>query len=516
MIKNNIIKKSSLVNIDSSYRTIYPKNICYSDCKTLSLDPLSFIKGSNIVNIYYPNHNFVSGDNITIQNVEGISKTIINSVYLFDNFKYAMFVFESNDIELDYINNVNKLYCNIEIVGEQQEQNLIENLPFNTLIGVKHLLLRSDISPLNLKNIMIPSMYNILYTILLPKSNITQNTIITEAEITKLINKKCIFIELPIDFNCNRKTYIQINQVLKVSYLYVGGIHLGYLNANYPINNYNYQSSYEIYDVIDSNNFSIITNFKSYGTINGGGNNIIITKILNTLVGYPNADEYVIDLKKNFNNVTNIELVSTEFPYVDMVIKKDVNDKIYWRNIEDGTHIYSITLDEGFYSSETLLKQITYKMNNLPRINNSIINKQYNIFDIEIESNIQKITFKPYNLSLLPNSLYVTEQRIDSENYYVLTVIHLNNFVEIGDTITISNSNDVNVIDTVIKNGTQIDNTDQNLVIINSSYINKDHIIYNINLKKSTYDIILGKTSNITLTVIQLSTTQSSSITTKL
>ena len=101
-----------------------------------------------------------------------------------------------------------------------------------------------------------------------------------------------------------------------------------------------------------------------------------------------------------------------------MVIKKDVNDKIYWRNIEDGTHIYSITLDEGFYSSETLLKQITYKMNNLPRINNSIINKQYNIFDIEIESNIQKITFKPYNLSLLPNSLYVTEQRIDSENYY--------------------------------------------------------------------------------------------------
>ena len=60
---------------------------------------------------------------------------------------------------------------------------------------------------------------------------------------------------------------------------------------------------------------------------------------------------------------------------------------------------------------------------------------------------IQKITFKPYNLSLLPNSLYITEQRIDSDNYYILTFIHPNNFVEIGDTITISNSNDVNVID---------------------------------------------------------------------
>lgn len=512
MVKNTVIKKSSLINIDSSYRLIYPKNIGYSDCKTLSSNPLSLVKGSNFVNINYPNHNFSSGDNITIQNVEGISKTIINSVYLFDNFKYAMIVFESNNIELDYIKNVKKLFCNIEIVGEQQERNLIENLPFNTLIGVKHFLLRSDISQLNLNNIITKSMYNILYSILTPNSSITQN-IITEAIITNLIDQKCIFIELPIDFNCNSSTYIQINQVLKISYLHVGGIQLGYLNANYPINNYNYQSSYEIYDIIDSNNFSIITNFKSYGTLNGGGDNIIITKILTTLVGYPNADEYVINLKQNFNNVTNIELISTEFPYVDMIIKKDVNDKIYWKNIEDGSHVYSITIDEGFYSSETLLKQLTQKMNNTPRINNSIINKQYNIFDIVIESNIQKITFNPYNLSLLPNSLYITEQRIDSDNYYILTVIHPNNFVEIGDTITISNSNDVNVIDNQIKNANQMDTTQQNIIIINSSYINKDHIIYNINLKKSTYDIILGKTSNITLTVIPIT---SSSITTKL
>jgi hypothetical protein len=291
----------------------------------------------------------------------------------------------------------------------------------------------------------------------------------------------------------------------------VGGIQLGYLNANYPINNYNYQSSYEINDVIDSNKFSIITNFKSFGTLNGGGNNIIITKIVNTLVGYPNADEYVINLKKTFNNVTNIELISTEFPYVDMVIKKDVNDKLYWKNIEDGSHVYSITIDEGFYSADTLLKQLTLKMNNLPRINNSITNKQFNIFDILIENNIQKITFNPYNLSSLPNSLYVTEQSINSINYYVLTVIHPNNFVDIGDTITISNSNDVNVIDNVIKNSNITDTDQQYLVIINSSYINKDHIIYDINLKKSTYDIILGKTSNITLTVIPISNVQSSS-----
>ena len=127
------------------------------------------------------------------------------------------------------------------------------------------------------------------------------------------------------------------------------------------------------------------------------------------------------------------------------------------------------------------------------------------------ENNIQKITFNPYNLSSLPNSLYVTEQSINSIKYYVLTVIHPNNFVDIGDTITISNSNDVNVIDNVIKNSNITDTDQQYLVIINNSYINKDHIIYDINLKKSTYDIILGKTSNITLTVIPISNVQSSS-----
>jgi hypothetical protein len=106
---------------------------------------------------------------------------------------------------------------------------------------------------------------------------------------------------------------------------------------------------------------------------------------------------YVVNLKKSFNNVIKIELVSSEFPYVDIVIQKNINDKLYWKNIEDGEYIYNITIDEGFYSSDTFLEKLQSLMNSIPRYNYSDINQIYNNFDIILESNIQKITFIPYN-----------------------------------------------------------------------------------------------------------------------
>ena len=122
------IIKTSLVNIDSSYRTTYPKNICTSNVTTLPNNPLTLTTGSNIIRFNYPNHNLKAGDNITVQNVEGIIKTTINAVYLFKNLKYAVFVFDENNISINYKQYVEKIMCNIELVGEQQESNSIDNI----------------------------------------------------------------------------------------------------------------------------------------------------------------------------------------------------------------------------------------------------------------------------------------------------------------------------------------------------------------------------------------------------
>ncbi len=455
-----------MLNIDSSFRNIYPKNIVSSNNKTLPNNPFKLIKDNKILTINYPNHNLTKSDIIAIQNVEGINHTLIDSFYLVNNLKYLVIYYENNYIEITN----NKLYFNISIIGEQTENNYISNIQFNNLIGIKQYYNYN-----NLSNNDIQIVNNFL---LLNFGNIN------------MINK-CIFVELPSIFIDINNSFVKINQIFKISYLHIGGIKLGYFNSNYPINNYNYQSHYPIYNIIDNNTFQIELPFVSSSNINGGGNNIQIMKIINSMVGYPDANNYTIHLNKCFNNVINIELVSTEIPYVDLLIKKNINDKLYWKNIEDGDYVYNLIIDEGYYSSSELLNQILLKINNIPRLGHTDINPLYNIFDVIFESNLQKITFKPYTINKLPNSVYCHKEIINSIYYYVLTIKHENNIVEIGDIITINNCSSI-TIKNITDNKISYDSID-------SSYINKEHKVYSVNLENQTYDIILGNINQINI-----------------
>jgi hypothetical protein len=246
-----------------------------------------------------------------------------------------------------------------------------------------------------------------------------------------------------------------------------------------------------VYNVIDNNNFEIQIKFNSFIDTIEGGKNIQIMKITNSIIGYPDSSNYVINLKKSFNNVVNIELVSTEFPYVDLIIRKDVNDKLYWKNIDDGNHVYSITMDEGTYTTSTLLNKLLNKINNTPIVS-SIANLDfvvYNLFDITFEPNIQEIIFTPYKQSSLPNSLSIRTELLDNNYYYILTVNHKNNLVSVGDIITIIGS--TNVTMKIEKNN------ESQIFSFSPSYINTSHKVYSIDLSNETYDIILGLKDNI-------------------
>jgi hypothetical protein len=505
MSKNKFIK-TSLLNIDSAYRNITPKNIVKSDGKILPNNPMTFTKGSTTVSINYPSHSLKTGDYITIQNVIGRSKTLVDSFILINNFKYLIIVLfdqninpmlstltqsdtqayynfglntgQINEIPSDYKSYTDDLYINIELVGNQTESNLINNINLNNLLGIKKCLLASDIPANNIEII---------------KKSI--KTLFGNDDLN-IINRFTLFVELPIPYINDISDYYTLKQIFKVSYMHIGGIKLGYLNTNYPINNYNYQSNYEIKNVLDENNFEIILNYPSYGNLTGGGKNIQIMKILNSIGGYPDADFYTINLKNSFNNVTGIELSSSEIPYIDLTIKKDVNDKLYWYNIEDGQNLYKLQIDDGYYSSTTLLEKIKNKINQIPRINSTQTNPNYNYFEIVVESNIQKITFKPYNLKKLPNSLSIRSQVIDSQTYYILNVGHPNNLVEIDDQIEISNSSTVTL---------KKETNEGNLIYeVSANYINGIHKIYGINLENQTYDILLGKESEIANTLVTI------------
>ena len=474
----NKIYRTSLLNIDSSLRNINPKNICNTtNINKLPTNCLQFNKDSNIITINYPNHNLNINDNIVIQNVEGFTKILMNAFYLINNFNYLIIDLDNNYINKDYqtYNYTDNLYINIELINNNLTTYYIDNsIPFNYIIGIKNIKLLTEIN----KNI-INSIANILFNIF------------SINDITLLYNR-VILIQLPYSYNSNTNDYYIINTTLKISYLHIGGIDIGYINSDYPINNINFQSHQIIYNIIDKNNIQIKNNNVSFITINAGGSNIRIFKIINTIEGYPDADNYIINLKKSFNNVINIELVSTEFPYIDNIIKKNINDKLYWKNIEDFSYIYSIQLDEGYYNITTLLNQLKTKMNSLPRINNNNIT---NYFDITLDQYIHIITFSAYNLITLPNCLSIRNEIINLNNYYILDIIYPYNMVEVGDTITISSSNEVTIKNNINDNNYQI-------LSISNNYINTNHLVYSINKLTNTFSIILGEVNNIITNIV--------------
>ena len=84
--------------------------------------------------------------------------------------------------------------------------------------------------------------------------------------------------------------------------------------------------------------------------------------ISSTEDGFPDANSYNIRFKKNFNNVVRIELISTEFPFIDYLVKSNgpnQNNMIHWQQIDDGNTIYSTSIPEGNYDGTTLLNVLS-------------------------------------------------------------------------------------------------------------------------------------------------------------
>jgi ribosomal protein S17 len=462
-MSKNIVLKSSLLNIDSSFRTIEPKYIYKTDNIKLPSNPLYFTEGSNEIKIHYPNNTFNVGDSIIIQNVVGDSMILFNAFFLITQFNYLVIEYGDLNKVLKYKQYTDAIFVNIVIYDLYNLPNMIENIPINSFIGYQQVYLASDIN-------YIPQIIKDTFT-----------------DLTRLL-----FIKLPNNYNTSGDAITKIEQSFTVSSTDISGIQLGYINSNYPINNYNYQSC-QIITKIPMNEpdyfyISINTLYKASSTCNAGGDNVQIMKILDTIEGYPDSNNYTIHLKKNFNNVVNIELISSEFPYIDMLIQTNVNNKLYWRNLQDGSHIYSIQIDEGSYKLPTLISSIIDAMNRTPRIISTNETPINNIFEIKYLTDIQKITLTSFNNVSLPESLSITKVVINNNYYYLLKINNRNNTIKVGDSITISDASNVSVF------GAD--------AFITGNYINKSFNVYSVDVLGQSYDVLLGTTSQISLTPI--------------
>jgi len=452
--------KISLVNIDSSFRNKIPKNIYSTNVVYLPQDPLTFTENSSTITINYPGHNLLQNDNIIIQNVQASSYVLSGGFYLFQNNSY-LFIKLKHNINLNYLNLSNKLKIDISAINTTENTYFYGNIPLNAIIGTFEINLPSVIDSNTPFSTTILNYFNV-----------------TSAS---QMDSNYLLISLPFNYFSKTDQILEITDFYKITFTDLFGTPINGINADFPINYLRLQSSQSVSQVIDSNTFTIESNYSTYTGGSGGGNTVQIMKIINTIEGYPDANNYTVKLKKNFNNVVRIELVSTEFTYIDYLIKSsgiNKNNSIYWKNLDDGNNIYSTTINEGNYNATNLISNLQTAMNSVPRITSTLENPVYNDFSISLNSYTQEIVFTAYKTEPIPNALKIDIIELNGTQYFILIIRQQSNLVNVGDTITISNSDDIG--------------------LISKSLINTSLTVYSINKENNSYTILFAPINQIT------------------
>ena len=454
--------KVSLVNVDSAFREVNPKNIYSSNVTYLPENPLTFTANSSSITFNYPNHNLVEGSSIIIQNVQPISYVVSGNLYLF-NYNPYLFIKIKNNVNLDYLNLLNRLKIQINVVSNSNLENVYYygNIPINSIIGTF--------------DIDLPSVINKTYTI--------SQTILDffNVQTAEELDSDFLLIQLPFNYFSTTYANYEITDFYEIVFLDLYGIPINGINSDFPINNERLQGLYDIYQVIDKNTFIINTTYQAISSGVGGGNKVQVMLINNSIEGFPNSNNYIVRLKKNFNSVVRIELVSSEFPYIDYLIKSsgvNQNNNIYWKHLDDGNTIYTASINEGNYDSTSLITALTNSINSVKRINSTSENIIYNNFEITCNTFTNEVTFSAYKTENLPNCLKVDIYTINNIDYFRLIVKHPNNLVQVNNKVIVSNSLDIG--------------------LINKSYINKSFTVYEVNIENSSYNMLIAPVNQIT------------------
>lgn len=458
--ENNYSLKVSLVNIDSKYRNLEPKNILDGNPIFLSNNPIYVSENSFEIRIYYPNHNLNVGDKIILQNIEKELLILKDSFFLFDNFNYLIIKLENHNYNKITNYNETDIFINISNFDElDPNKRLLGNIPINSILGYQKIYLKNDIEIENIILNNIQEYFN--YT-------------------TEDVDDNIIFIKLPFVYSKVNKlnNNIEFTDIYKLDNIFqiksreLGGIPLSYLNANFPITNKQFKNS-QFITRVDSNNIYFNSDIKGNYNSRGGLDKVYISKVINTIEGFKNSDNYIIELKKSYTDVVRVELVSTEIPFVEFNINNNItskNNKLYWQYIDDGDIIYSVSLPEGSYGPDSLIENLTTEMNKITRLGSSVKEKIYNSFEIDINKNSQEVKFASFKFEKLPHSLKVIKDN-NLTNIFKLQIICPNNYVQVGDNIVITNSSKIGDIP--------------------ASVINRTHEVFEINPANNTFTVII-------------------------
>lgn len=427
-------------NIDSRFRDKEPKNVTDKKIFYLKKESINFTENSSIIEILLDNNEdyFDVNDRIKIDNFKINNKIISNNLYMVNKFNYLIINLNNHMIK------PSKESQHLKIIFLDNTEDMIGNIPLNSITELKTIFTYSEIEN-------IPSIIDTTF----------ENP-----------DKNLIFVELPFMY-IDSKNIRMVENIVELEFDSFAGIPTKYINADYPITFKNNKGYHMITDVTSESIF-IDINLEANNTITFDNEGTTISKIIKVQEGFVDSNYYIVNLPKNFTNVVRIELVSSEFFFADILIKdkgSKKNNVLHWQNIEDGDTIYSVNIDSGNYSPSNLLTEIINKTNLVKRKKYTEQTPLFNNFEIELNSDKQMITFKSFKYDIVPNSININAVEINDEFYFMMTIEHPNNFVEVGDTIEITNSESVSIVP--------------------ANIINNSHTVYSVDKKIGTYSIIL-------------------------
>lgn len=494
-------------DVNYSNPIIYPKDydMYFDYLQKKNINPINtqVIKSKEFINIDSANRNTKSSLNIEkYVNLEDNSLEFYNQQNYF-----RIYVDKAN--ELFQVNNY------IILRGFQNYNNYYQKMIFFFTNGSNRVII--DLKP----NFITTIPY---YDILIKINGVTNgNSLYWKNIPVSLINElHKVFVitdgndyrlgfDLPINFYSENELDKNLVSDCEIIFYNVGNYPISLINANTPLTTNNLSNYLIVSEVNNSwiqilltGTLSINDNINLEGIFNVGtfrtGKNIQIGKINSFIQGYPNPNNYNVNLNKTYNNVAAIKMISSEIPNVQkniMVVEQDVNsinsttdvnlkyienqnNKLYWQNVDE-PGIYFIELLPGFYTYDELKINIEQAASKLPRnitdIKNNNVN-EFNELKVEFDVEKNKTSFNLFNTYSLPNcfeNLYVGVDS-DKKNSYTIRIYQQNHNLKKDDRIFISGS-----IDYYYISKDYINSTDGHIItnVVNNSFY--DIQIDNIN-----------------------------------
>jgi hypothetical protein len=401
------------INIDSMHRNQESKNILDTQVFNLSSDPITIINNSineSEMIISHPGHDFSPGDNIIIQGAKSTSISLSNAITFIGNSPYARIQHKNHDLDFTTINDI---YIYISgFIGNRNNNTEYYNIPINKI--------------------------NNLHKIYFIKSE------------NEIHNNDYYYIHMDNVIADFSKVYDVT--ALNIVFTGINGINLNLINANYPLSIDQVQG-YHIINSVSDDTYTIQLQINNNINIyNKGGDNVWITKVIEFIEGYENNNYYIIPLKKTFNNITKIKLISTEFPNTEKVIKSipesKKNNMFYWKLENDGSTIYSVEMESGNYSIDLLENNLSTKIELLNRDTLRIINKNNAVYSyyekhqctITIEPRTDIFSIRFYSTIFYPRAITYKANTSFTDNIGRLIITHPNHRLEIDNIITIINA----------------------------------------------------------------------------